>query len=118
MAELLHLEWVTELTTALKSAGVRSVAVDPTDLNLPGVLIKPTGFRFDLLAGTTATAELYAAVPDQDHDRALVALAELGNTVLEAIDATEALLRTLLLPDGSRVPALLIPYDTPTTSQE
>lgn len=110
--------WVDDLTAALIAGGIRSATVDAADLNLPGVLIKPTGFESLSLASTLASADLYVAVPDMAHDRALAALVELGNKVLAVIDpAGPARLVTLQLPDASRVPALLIPYDTPTDTE-
>jgi hypothetical protein len=116
---MLDLEWLTELTTALEgAAGIRSVTLDPAQLEpLPGVLIRPTGFALDLLDGFTPTADLFIVVPDQPHPRALAELVPLANAVLEVIDpAGPVRVATVQLPDnGGRLPALLIPYDDPTT---
>jgi hypothetical protein len=115
----LDLEWLTDLTAALEGAtGIRSVTLDPAQLEpLPGVLIRPTAFAVDLLAGFTPTADLYVVVPDQTHDRALAELIPLANAVLEVLDPAGPIrVATVMLPDGAgRLPALLIPYDTPTT---
>lgn len=111
MADL-ELGWLSTLKAALTAAGIRH-AVDPADLNTPGVLIKPTGFALDLLDGATATADLFAVVDNNPHDQALAELVALGNKLLEVVDAAGAVrLASVQLPDsGGRLPALLIPYD-------
>lgn len=120
MVAPIGLEWLDELTAALEGVpGIRSVALDPAELvPLPGVLIRVTAFAPDLLAGFTATADLFVVVPDQHHDRALHELVPLANAILERIDpAGPIAAATVQLPDaGGRLPALLIPYDDTTTS--
>lgn len=115
----LDLGWLATLTTALEgAAGIRSVTLDPAQLEpLPGVLIRPQAFAVDLLDGFTPTADLYIVVPDQTHDRALAELVPLANSVLDVIDPAGPIrVATVQLPDnGGRLPALLIPYDDPTT---
>jgi hypothetical protein len=119
MAGPLDLEWLTQLTTALEAVpGIRSVSLDPVELEpLPGVLIRPTAFALELLDGFTPTAELFIVVPDQTHPRALAELVPLANAVLEAIEPAGPIrVATVQFPDGVRLPALLIPYDDPTTA--
>lgn len=119
MAGPLDLAWLETLTAALEALpGIRSVTLDPVELEpLPGVLIRPTGFALDLLDGFTPTADLFLVVPDQTHDRALAELVPLANELLEAIEPAGPIrVATVQLPDGVRLPALLIPYDDPTTA--
>jgi hypothetical protein len=118
MVAPIGLEWLDELTAALKATpGIRSVALDPAELEpLPGVLVRVTGFDPDVLAGFTATADLFVVTTDQHHERALRELVPLANAVLERIDpAGPIAAATVQLPDGGgRLPALLIPYDDTT----
>jgi hypothetical protein len=105
------------MVEVLKAAGVKSVSVDPADVNPPGVLVQVRELTFpDLGDCAEVGLDLVLVVPDRDHRRALSALSALLGVVLEAVDPDgPVLLRTLALPDSpTGLPALVVPVDVPT----
>jgi hypothetical protein len=96
-------------------AGVKSAVLDPAQLVTPGVWCKVPSFGLDTLAADQyrVDLELYLAVGDQDWKRARNKLAALFNTVHDHLGSPR-LARVpfvkLQLPDGTEVPALLVPY--------
>lgn len=111
---------VDELVAALKAGGIRSVSVDPADINPPGVLVKVTGVDLDLLAGLTITTELLCVVPDNGQRRSMTALAALFNQVTTVVDPTAAtrVVSVLLLENQAPLPGLSVPFDLPYNTPE
>lgn len=101
---------LTALTDHITEAGIRA-DLDPAQLSLPAVWVRPTAVALDLLAATSIAVELVCIVPDTDHRRALEALEALAGMVLDLIDAGgDVLLTTVQLPEQpSPLPALVIP---------
>lgn len=96
-------------------AAIREVSTDPTELNLPGVLVQITGVEFDRLGGVTIGTTLTCLAPELSV-RSWPVLADLWNRVTALVNPsgrTEAV--TMVLPDTpGPVPGLSIPYDLET----
>lgn len=101
-----------DLVDTLVAAGLRA-AVDPADLNLPGVLVTLDGIDYDVLDGYTLATRLVLVVPDNGHVRSLAALATLLNQVVDVIDpAGRVTAGTTVLPGNpSPLPALSVPVN-------
>lgn len=103
-----------ELVDALKGADpsgeiIRSVSIDPDELQLPGVWVRFDGLTDNLLAGVTVNLTLFLIVPNAGGiKRVLAALAGLRNTVLPVV-------RTYGGPNGPTTrSSVLLPGTTPT----
>lgn len=101
-----------DLGTALEAVdGIRTANVDPAKVTAPGVWIQGTGVDLDRLDGYTLTARLLLVVPDNGHRRAMTALAELLNLVLDVVDPAGTITPAeVTLPgDPAPLPALSVP---------
>jgi len=100
------------LVDLLEAAEVRA-AQDPAEVNTPGAWVTlesvvPATLRGDY----RLEAVVYLIVPDQDHRRALAALADLYNQVVPAVLTPDGpvVAQAVVLPDTSTpLPALRVP---------
>lgn len=107
---------VDDLVTALRAGGIRSVDTDPAKVgnNLPGVWVKVERFTLDLLDGYTIGTTVYLIARDKDYTRGGLQLVDLFNQVTLILEpSTGASIDTveLVMPDGTVMPALAIPFD-------
>lgn len=103
---------VDELAAALVAGGVRSADVDVRKVNLPGVWVKVSGLRYDLLDGYTILTTLYLIAADKDPRRTMTDLQALVNKVTAVVDPTgDVVAVELAMPDGTALPALALPFD-------
>lgn len=102
-----------DLVDTLEAADVE-VALDPADLNLPGVWVQVTGVAADRLEGRTITTRLVLVVPDTGALRSLEALLELLDKVDTVVPVDTATPLTVALPEGGGpFPGLAVPFDLP-----
>lgn len=112
------------LATALEDAGVRSVSIDPGDLNLPGVLIQVTGIGQDLLAGCTIKTNLLLLVDDVKPKQTAQQLQDLYNLVVPVVrgyggPTDDSVMGKWVLPgQPTPLPGISVPLDLLTTSEE
>lgn len=98
-----------DLVDTLNAAGVRA-SLDPATLNLPGVWVQVTELSVATYGATAVTMTLALLVADQDAQRAQTALVQLLNDVGAVIPVRSGAARTYLLPDGTRLPGLAVPF--------
>lgn len=111
---------VDKVVALVKSAGIRSVSDQASDLNLPGVWVCTLGYTFNVAAkgAYTLNGELRLAVDDQNPRRARKALQQLLNQVLTKVSPSGPVVaRTWLLPehDPALVPGLQVPFNVRVT---
>lgn len=114
MAELFA--QVGEIVAALNTAGVRDVSLDPAEVNVPGVWIKPPTIHADVLAGYTLTIDLVLIVEPATPVRALDALGGLFAVVQTAVGdpAGPVVPGSVLMPDRSVCPCYTYPVTVAT----
>lgn len=100
---------LTDLVDTLHAADIRA-AVDVKDLTAPGVWVQPTGLNRDTLASTRVAVRLVLIVPDLDHGRATTQLVDLLNKVAAVLPISSAAPRSVLMPDGTLLPGLEVPF--------
>ncbi|WP_408898645.1 hypothetical protein ACJ5H2_05930 [Nocardioides sp. R1-1] len=100
---------VNALVEQLQNADIRA-DLDPATLNLPGVWVQVVGFKVDTLTKFKADLRLQLLVHDTDAVRAQADLLDLARKVNAAgIPVRTAIARTVVLPDGTPLPALQVP---------
>jgi hypothetical protein len=96
---------------------IRSVSLDPAEVNAPGVWISTPSIDVEFLnGGATLTPVLYLIVPDNGVTRSMRAAVELLNHVVEAVGLPSAAVtpaRVALPSSASPLPALAFPIDLP-----
>lgn len=108
---------IDDLVAALRASpaqggpGLRA-DVDPALLSPPCVWVNLQGFSDDTLDGIAYRLQLVLIAPDQDHRRAMTALADLYNKVLTVLDPTgETTTQGTVLPDApTPLPSLAVPF--------
>lgn len=86
--------------------------VDPALLSPPCVWVNLQGFSDDTLGCLAYRLELVLIVPDQDHRRAMTALAGVYNKVITVLDPTgETTTQGTVLPGApTPLPSLAVPF--------
>lgn len=114
---------VDELVAAIRAADpdadvIRSVSINPTEVQLPGVWVRFDGLEEDVLAGLTVKLTVHVIVPNAGgFARVLAGLAQLRNLVKPVLTTyggpTGPTTRTgVILPSSTQpMPALAIPLD-------
>lgn len=111
MAAHITLQGATDMVDALRAADIRA-DLDPAGFQPPGVWVQVRGFRPASLAGYDTNLALELVTGDTDHARAAAALVDLYNAVCGVLGGPRpANARTVLLPDGTRLPGLEIMAD-------
>ena len=106
---------INDLVDTLEDAGIRSVSVDPAEINTPGVWVQFTGFEADLLGGYTISTALVCIVGDISPLRSLATLSELVDKVLTVVDPSGPITAVAVnMPGAKPLPGLRIPFDLPT----
>lgn len=100
------------LAETITAAGVQA-SLDPEALNLPGAWVTLEQFtRWTVQGGMRLQAAVYLIVPNTDHRRALVQLADLFNTVTTVLSPDGPVVaQGVLLPSAPSepMPALRVP---------
>jgi hypothetical protein len=109
-------EQVGEIIGALKSAGVRDVSLDPAEVNVPGIWVKPPVVAADVLEGYTLTVDLVLVVEPMTPSRALDVLDGLITTVVGAVGGPSGLITpgSVIMPDKSVCPCYTYPLQVAT----
>ena len=105
---------VDDLVKALREVdGIRSVDVDPGEVNVPGIWVQVVGFDPDLLAANTLKLRLLLIVADGTRPRDVMdELRDLYNATLAVLQPDGPVTaRTVALPDGGLYPALAFSLD-------
>lgn len=108
------------LCVVLRANEIRSVEIDPSKLNLPGVLVELSAVRYDLLAGATIVARLSLVAPDVAIAQVHELLAELLDKVSDVIDPDGDVLATKVAfgEQSTLMPALQLTMSLPTSPEE
>jgi hypothetical protein len=117
------LDELVELLKATDPAGetIRSVSLDPSEVNVPGIWVSLTGVGPHTLAGVTISLTLYLIVEDAGFARTLGRLADLYNLVRPALPGPPGVATRsgVVLPGSTTpMPALAVPFDMLTTNPE
>lgn len=99
------LEGAQEVVDLLTTAGI-SAGLDPAEVTLPGVWVQVGGFELDTMTTFRTDLRLQLVTGDKDDRRAMESLVELAAQVHPVIPTGKARARTVLLPDGTGLPAL------------
>lgn len=94
-----------EVVDLLSAAGI-SAGLDPSEVTLPGVWVQVGGFEIDTMTTFKTDLRLQLVTSDKDDRRAMESLVDLAAQVHPVIATGKARARTVLLPDGSALPAL------------
>lgn len=100
---------------------IRSVSVDPSEVNVPGIWVAVEGIGPHTFAGVTIRTTLYLIVPDGDIRRVLTKLADMFNLVRPALPGPHdpATRAGVVLPSSTTpLPALAVPFNLLTTNEE
>jgi hypothetical protein len=121
---------IDELLAAVKAADptgelIRTVSLNPDEVQLPGVWVRFDGLDDNLLAGLTVKLTLHLIVPNAGgFSRVLGKLAELRNIVKPVIavyggpNGPTSRTSVILSTNTQPMPALAIPLDLLTTQEE
>jgi hypothetical protein len=107
---------VGEIVDALKGAGIRDVSLDPADINVPGVWVKPPRVTPDVLAGYSLTVDLVLIVEPVTPPHALDALETLFELVESVVGGPSGVVfpGSVLMPDRSVCPCYTYPLTVAT----
>lgn len=98
-----------DVRDTLQAAGIPA-DLDPALVDLPGVWIQVTDLDVDTLASVRNTMQLALVTGDTDATQAATGLVELLNQVAAVLPVRRASARTVLMPDGTRLPGLVVPF--------
>jgi len=113
---MISLDSLDDLVAALLAhASIRSVSLDPAEVQAPGVWISAPAIDVEFLdGGATLTPTLYLIVPDNGVARSMRAAVELLNHTISVVGlpaATVTPARVSLPSSASPLPALAFPLD-------
>lgn len=119
MAQQISLQGAHDMVAALQAADI-AASLDPAGFVPPGVWVQVRGFRPLSLGGYDTALALELVTADTDHGQAAASLVDLYNAVCGVLgEPRPATARTVLMPDGTRLPGLEImaadssPYTDP-----
>lgn len=119
MGHLIGFEAVDQLVDQLRALSPElkgpRVTTEPSELELPGILVEVRGVRFDTLDGFRIETRLLLVAPDNGTRRAMTTLSQLYNHLAPVLEPDGDLVaRTVQLPENATpLPALEVPLDIP-----
>ena len=96
-----------------------AASVNPAEVSPPGVWVRSSGIRFDLLGGYTHRLRLHLVVPDNGYIAARDALSDLLSDLVDAgvLPDEDTYEQPLILPSSSpkALPGLVVPLNLSAT---